>query len=164
MTSQASETLAGAVSVARRLVLADMKGGKSMSKAIEDVASQMFPETVVNRPGNMQVIAPQNLDSAEVERALENSRSEFHIRQFNPVPLDYPGLDYEGDEEFTQLAARGGVWVNNATGDGAMLMLQTKTGYLIPLIDADGKYYEVKFKRMPTLAIEGTLNDPLRQE
>lgn len=144
MTGQARETFAANFDVARRMALNAMRQGADPTTAVERTVERMFPETVINDP-SMRLILPADANENRVTGMLDQAQNAAILRGFNPQPLDDPRLpDFADLEVMLQSAEDMGVWLNNATGDGAILHLNIR-GYLLPIQNAEGDYYERKF-------------------
>lgn len=140
----ASREWSRAYSVYERLVLARVAAGEGVSVAAERMAGQMFPEAIIDRPGEITVLAPPGSDKRQIVSSLKEAQTEERLKAFDPVNIR-PDLDPEVGMDFTVQAARGGQWVTNDTGDGAILMLRTHDGYFTIFRNKDGQPYEVKF-------------------
>ncbi len=142
-TGQALKTFNESYAVGERLMLQYIRSGLDPAEAAARVATEIFPETPVNTPV-AQVLVPVGMNAGLVERGLDQAMSEDAIRAFNPAPLDDPRIPEFADQEVFVAAAQDGVWLNNSTGDGAVLHLNIG-GYLLPVTNAAGELYDVKF-------------------
>ena len=131
--------------VAERLMVQYIRTGLDPAAAAERVTTELFPEQPINMP-NMQVLVPKGVEPDVVELALDNAMTEEALRAFAPAPLDDPRLPQFADEEVMIAAAQNGVWLNNSTGDGAVLHLDIG-GYLLPVTGKNGQLYDVKFSQ-----------------
>lgn len=142
-TGSASASFSREYGVAEKLMLRYMRGGMTASSAATRAASEMFPETPINQ-SNMKILIPQGVDEWNVEVSLTRAASEDAIRAFDPAPLNDPMFMEFQNKEVMIAAAQNGVWLNNSTGDGAVLNLDLG-GFFLPVTNANGDYYEVKF-------------------
>lgn len=145
-TGQATKIFNREFSVAKRLALSYMREGESPANAAEKAAGQMFPEAPIVEQ-NVRLVAPPGIQPNVVSYSLDLAMEEEAIRAFSPAPLDDPGLQEFQDKEVIIAAAQNGVWLNNSTGDGAILNLVVD-GFYLPITNADGQYYEMKFSDM----------------
>jgi hypothetical protein len=129
--------------VGQRLALQYMRTGLDPAVAVEKVTTQLFPETPV-QTGDKQILVPAQYDPNQVERALDQAMEIPALRGADLMPLDDPRLPEFADMEVMLEAAQNGVWLNNSTGDGAVLHLNIG-GYYLPLMRKDGQLYDVKF-------------------
>jgi hypothetical protein len=143
-TGQATKTFGTIAGVAEKLVLRNMRDGMDYATAVERVTEQMFPETPVNTAA-MKLIVPKNLDADAIERAMETAMTEDAVRKFAPAAMNDPHLPEFADVEVMIAAAQDGVWLNNSTGDGAVLHLNIG-GYYLPVVNGAGAMYELKFR------------------
>jgi hypothetical protein len=147
-TGEALKTFNENYAVGQRLMFQYIRSGMEPTEAADKVAGEIFPETPLNTP-DMRVLVPVGIDVGTVELGLDAAMTEDAIRAFNPAPLDDPRLPEFADQEVMIAAAQNGVWLNNSTGDGAVLHLDIG-GYLLPVMDASGKAYDVKFEGAST--------------
>lgn len=141
-TPRAIATMNTNAEIAEKLALKYMRGGMDAGTAADRALTQMFPETpVVNN--NMSFLLPEGLTEYSVSRALEDAQEEEALRDVMPInDLRFP--DFADKAVTIEAASSTGVWVNNSMGDGVQLMVSVD-GFLIPLLNADGSLYEVKF-------------------
>jgi len=143
-TGAAARTFSNNSGIATRLVFSEMRKGVEKSTAVRTVLEQMFPEDIIEAD-NMNLIVPVGIDSDDLQLGLEIASREDDIRAFNPAPLDDPRLPEFADKEvMIQSAVDNGIWLNNSTGDGAVLHLNIG-GYFLAVENAAGEPYEVKF-------------------
>lgn len=142
-TGEALKTFNESYAVGERLMLQYIRQGIDPAEAAGRVATEIFPETPVNTP-TARVLVPTDFNADQVERGLDLAMSEDAIRAFNPAPLDDPRIPEFADLEVLVAAAQDGIWLNNSTGDGAVLHIDIG-GYLLPVADANGGLYDVKF-------------------
>lgn len=142
-SGQATELFNMNYGVAQRLALQYMRTGLDAAVAVERVTTQLFPETPV-QTGDKQILIPSDYDANKVERTLDLAAQDKALRDADLMPLDDPRLPQFADMEVMLRAAQQGVWLNNSTGDGAVLHLNIG-GYFLPLMRKNGALYDVKF-------------------
>lgn len=143
LSGQAAQTFNRNFDVAQRLAMTYIRRGEDASAASARAFEQIFPEVVVDEP-NVKVIVPNQFTETQVSLGLEAATTEQALRDFAPDPLDDPRLPEFADLEVFIQAAKDGIWLNNSTGDGAVLNIEVG-GFFLPVTNKDGDEYEVLF-------------------
>lgn len=143
VTGKAATAFNREFGVAERLALSYVRNGMAPAAAAQRAAKEVFPEEPIVT-GNAMVVVPKGIDSGAVEYALDQAMTEDALRAAAIVPLDDPMFAEFQDREVMIAAAQNGMWVNNSTGDGAVLTVDVG-GFLLPVTTETG-YYEIKFR------------------
>lgn len=144
----AAATMAQNVDVATKLALKYVSQGMDPAAAGAKAALDVFPETPINE-AHIQLIAPVGVTEWQVSQALGRAMTDEAIRAFAPAAMDNPNFPEFADAEIMIEAAQNGVWLNNSTGDGAVLHLNLG-GYYLPVVGSNGRPYEMKFNGLPS--------------
>ena len=147
-TGQAAELLNSNLDLTTRMVYQDIAGGMDPSEAAEKELGRMFPEEAINE-NNAQLIVPVGVNANVFRRTLDQGMTEGLLRSANIQPLDDPRLPEFADAEvgIAHLENQG-LWLNNSTGDGAVLHYNIN-GYYLPVTVEGGGFYEMKFDAEP---------------
>lgn len=128
---------------------------------VKDLAAGMFPEAVI-QGSNVTAILPVGMDAGSVRRAINDATTEDAMADV--VALDILGLPDDVDREVAMASLMSlGMWVNNSTGDGLVLMYDTG-GYRIPVETKDGGYYELKFGDIQNLTYRQRVKDAAKKK
>lgn len=139
--------------------------GQSPSEAAEGVIKDLFPpKSNWLNSSQLSLIVPKQYDGNVVETALGNLLSEEELSKFNVVALNNPVLPEYADVAVSVASLSStGVWLNNSTGDGAVLHYNIGGEYIPAFANPDNttpRLLEIKFEDAPTLraaTIERTL-------
>lgn len=147
-TGQALATFNDEMSITRRMIWQDIGNGMDPSDAVEQELGRMFPEEAINE-NNAQLIVPVGVGANVFRRSLDAAMSEELLRSAKIQPLDDPRLPEFADMETNiEHLEKQGLWLNNSTGDGAVLHYNIN-GYYLPVTVEGGGFYEVKFDAEP---------------
>lgn len=130
--------------------------GESPAAAAESVIKDLFPpQSNWLNSAQLSVIVPKNYDGNIVEAALGNLLDENEIARFNLVPLDNPVLpEYADLAVSTKSLASTGIWLNNSTGDGAVLHYNIGGTYIPAFVNPNNtepRPFEILFEEAPLL-------------
>lgn len=140
----ASATFEQNFNVANKLALKYVGQGADPIDAGERAAAEVFPETPLNTD-HMKLLVPVGMTEDQVTYGLEAAQSDEALTAFNIATVDNLSFPEFADQTVTMEAAKNGVWLNNSTGDGAVLHFNMG-GYYLPVTGQHGNPYEVKFK------------------
>ena len=147
-TGQAQKTYNQNAEIALKMTWQDVAGGADYQDALEKNFGEVFPEESINEE-NTQLIVPVGVDARMLRISLDATRTEEVLRAANIVALDDPRLaGFQDKEAAIESLARDGVWKNNSTGDGAVLMYNIN-GYLLPVTLQNGEMFQKMFSEIP---------------
>ena len=157
ITNAALKTLNMNYDVAKKLGYGYMNNTNTTAlTAVEMVIEDMFPETVMLED-NAMIIVPRDANPNYVLSHLEEALEPSRLEQVGLAPLNDPNLPgYIDMAVDVESLSSDGVWLNNETGDGAVLHYNLN-GDMLPVKLQDGNYYELKFN-----ALSVFLNAPPR--
>jgi len=163
ITNAALKTLNMNYDVAKKLGYGYMNNTNTTAQmAVEMVIEDMFPEAVMLED-NVKIIVPRDANPDYVLYHLETALEPEMLEQVDLAPLNDPNLPGYIDMAVDVESLSGnGVWLNNDTGNGAVLHYNLN-GELLPVRLQDGNYYELKFNalnRMPSLDLVGKYLPP----
>ena len=125
-----------------------MKAAQARQEAAAVVLEDMFPEAVMIVQEYARVIVPRDTDADSVLYNLEAALETRMLEQVDLAPLNDPNLPGYIDRAVdVESLSDNGVWLNNDTGDGAVLHYNLN-GELLPVRLQDGNYYELKFNAL----------------
>jgi hypothetical protein len=147
-TGQALNTFNGISETTRKLIFQDIARGMDSASAVEKNVKEMLPEEAINEE-NAQLIVPVGVNANVFRGVLDQAMTEDLLRSAKIQPLDDPRLPEFADIEtnITHLEKQG-LWMNNSTGDGAVLHYNIN-GYYLPVTVEGGGFYEMKFAGTP---------------
>jgi len=132
------------------------------SKAADQVFNQMFPETIINET-HIRLIVPQDEASDFLSYRLEEALDTDNLRTVDIEPLDDPRFPEFIDKEINVRSLNDtGIWLNNSTGDGAVLHYNLD-GFLVPVRLTNGEYYEIRFDNTGIVSGEESIIRGARQ-
>jgi len=148
VTGNALKTINTNYGVAKKLGYKLMnESGASPTEAAAVVLEDMFPETVALEE-YARIIVPRDTDANSVLYNLEAALETRMLEQVNLAPLNDPNLPGYIDRAVdAESLSDNGVWLNNDTGNGAVLHYNLN-GELLPVRLQDGNYYELKFNAL----------------
>ena len=123
------------------------ESGASPQEAAAVVLEDMFPEAVMIEE-YARLIVPRDTNADSVLYNLEAALETRMLEQVDLAPLNDPNLPGYIDRAVdVESLSDNGVWLNNDTGDGAVLHYNLN-GELLPVRLQDGNYYELKFNAL----------------
>ena len=148
VTGNALKTINTNYGVAQKLGYKLMnESNATPTEAAAVVLEDMFPETVALEE-YARIIVPRDTNADSVLYNLEAALETRMLEQVGLAPLNDPNLPGYIDRAVDVKSLSGnGVWLNNDTGNGAVLHYNLN-GELLPVRLQDGNYYEVKFNAL----------------
>ena len=145
VTGNALKTLTRNFDIAKKLGYSLInETGTTGAEAAAQVFDQMFPERIVNQP-QIRLIVPQDEDSGFFSYRLEEALDTDNLRSVDIEPLEDPRFpEFANKEVNIESLSDTGIWLNNSTGDGAVLHYNLD-GFLVPVRLTSGEYYEIRF-------------------
>lgn len=123
------------------------ESGASPQEAAAVVLEDMFPENVIVQE-QARLIVPKDTNANSVLYNLEAALETRMLEQVDLAPLNDPNLPGYIDRAVdVESLSDNGVWLNNDTGNGAVLHYNLN-GELLPVRLQDGNYYELKFNAL----------------
>jgi hypothetical protein len=123
------------------------ESGASPQEAAAVVLEDMFPEDVIVQE-QARLIVPRDTNADSVLYNLEAALETRMLEEVDLAPLNDPNLPGYIDRAVdVESLSDNGVWLNNDTGDGAVLHYNLN-GELLPVRLQDGNYYELKFNAL----------------
>ena len=123
------------------------ESGASPQEAAAVVLEDMFPEDVIVQE-QARLIVPRDTNADSVLYNLEAALETRMLEEVDLAPLNDPNLPGYIDRAVdVESLSDNGVWLNNDTGNGAVLHYNLN-GELLPVRLQDGNYYEVKFNAL----------------
>lgn len=136
------------VAVIQDLAVANLRSGLSPQEAADQAARQVILDRFVVEAGMWmpRFVGSEPINPAKVLALTEMRQRREDIEAFGPVPFEGGDSPSPVDLERTlATAANSGFWVTNETGTGAFLMVPFRGGGALPLLDAEGRRYEIDF-------------------